>query len=76
MGDPRVGELGLKGLDRVRDKINARILKRDGIKEYTLDTDAMEVMGEEADALFSYNGNKGYMPMLGFLYETSVCIYD
>ena len=57
MGDPKVGELGLKGWDRVRDKINARMLKRDGIKGYTLDADATEVMGEKADALFTYNGN-------------------
>jgi len=76
MGDPRSGQLGLEGLDRVRDKINERVLKRDGIKEYTLDADATEIIGEKADALFTYNGNKGYMPMLGFLYETPLCIYD
>ena len=76
MGDLKVGQLGLEGLDRVRDKINERILKRDGIKEYTLDPDATEIIGEKADALFSYNGEKGYMPMFGFLYETPVCIYD
>jgi hypothetical protein len=76
MGDPKSGELGLKGLDRVRDKINGRILRRDGIKEYTLDADATEIIGEKADALFTYNGNKGYMPMLGFLYENGVCLYD
>ena len=76
MGDPKAGQLGLEGLDRVRDKINERILKRDGIKEYTLDADATEIIGEKADALFTYNGNKGYMPMLGFLYETPVCLYD
>jgi hypothetical protein len=67
---------GLEGLDRVRDKINGRLLKKDGIKEYTLDADATEIIGEKADALFTYNGNKGYMPMLGFLYETPLCIYD
>ncbi len=76
MGDPKAGQLGLEGLDRVRDKINERILKRDGIKGYTLDADATEIIGEKADALFTYNGNKGYMPMLGFLYETPVCLYD
>ena len=76
MGDPNRGQLGLRGLDRVRGKINGRILKRDGIKEYTLDADATEIIGEKADALFTYHGNKGYMPMLGFLYETPVCIYD
>jgi len=76
MGDPKTGQLGLKGLDTVRDKMNERILRRDGIKEYTLDADATEIIGEKADALFTYNGNKGYMPMLGFLYETSVCLLD
>jgi hypothetical protein len=35
MGDPKTGQLGLTGLDQVRDKINERILKRDGKKEYT-----------------------------------------
>ena len=76
MGDPKRGPLGLEGLDRVRDRINERILRRDGIKEYTLDADATELIGEKADALFTYNGNKGYMPVAGFLYETPVCLYD
>jgi len=76
MGDPKSGQLGLEGLDRVRDKINERVLKKDGIREYTLDADATEIMGEKTDALFTYNGNKGYMPMLGFLYETPLCLYD
>ena len=76
MGDPSRGQEGLKGLGEVRDKISGRILKRDGIKEYTLDADATEIIGEKADALFTYNGNKGYMPMLGFLYEAAICLYD
>jgi hypothetical protein len=76
MGDPNRGQEGLKGLGEVRDKINGRILKRDEIREYTLDPDATEIIGEKADALFTYNKNKGYMPTLGFLYETPVCIYD
>ena len=76
MGDPNRGKLGLEGLDRVRGKINERILRRDGIKEYTLDVDATEIIGEKADALLTYNWNKGYMPVAGFLYETPVCLYD
>lgn len=76
MGEPTGGEAGLEGLDRVRGKINERILRRDGMKEYTLDADATEIIGEKADALFTYNGNKGYMPVAGFLYETGVCLYD
>jgi hypothetical protein len=76
MGDPNRGKPGLEGLDRVRGKINERILRRDGVKEYTLDADAMEITGEKADALFTYNGDRGYMPVAGFLYETPVCLYD
>jgi hypothetical protein len=76
MGDPRSGQMDLTGLDDVMGKINERILRRDGITEYTLDADATEIMGEKADALFTYNGNKGYMPMVGYLYETPICIYD
>jgi hypothetical protein len=41
-----------------------------------LDADATEIIGEKADALFTYNWNKGYMPVAGFLYETPVCVYD
>jgi hypothetical protein len=76
MGDPGSGGAGLEGLDQVRGKVNARILRRDGIKEYTLDADALEIVGEKAEAFFTYKGNKGYMPMAGFLYETPVCLYD
>jgi len=76
MGEPRRGQEGLKGLGEVRDKINGRILKRDGIRQYTLDADATEIVGEKAEALFTYHGNKGYMPMVGYLYETGVCLYD
>ncbi len=76
MGDPSSGQVGLTGLDKVRCKINERILKREGVTEYTLDADATEIIGEKAEALFTYNGNKGYMPMVGYLYESPICIYD
>jgi len=76
MGEHKGGQIGLMGLDQVREKINERILRRDGITEYTLDADATEIIGEKAEALFTYHGNKGYMPMVGFLYETPVCVYD
>tara|TARA_B100001964_G_C14105245_1_gene541188 strand:+ start:650 stop:769 length:120 start_codon:yes stop_codon:yes gene_type:complete len=37
MGDPKSG---LKSFDKVRNLINERILRRDGIEKYTLDADA------------------------------------
>ena len=76
MGEPKAGALGLDGLDRLRDKINERILRRDGMTEYTLDPDATEIIGEKAEAFFTYTGDKGYMPMVGYLYEAGICVYD
>lgn len=76
MGSPELGQSGLKGLDEVRKVINHRVMRRDKLTEYTLDADATEVTGNKAEAYFTYNNNKGYMPMLGFLYELNLCIYD
>jgi len=76
MGDPQTGHAGLVGLGRVRDALNARLLRRDGVAEYTLDVDATFVVGEQRDAHWSYLGERGYMPMLGFVFETPVCLVD
>lgn len=76
MGDIESGQLGLKGLGDVRDVLNQRIMKRDETKEYTLDADAMEIIAGKDDAMYTYKGNQGYMPMAGFLYETGICIHD
>lgn len=76
MGNRETGQLGLKGLGEVRDKLNHRIMKRDTTLAYTLDADAMEIRGEKEDAFYTYKGNKGYMPMAGFLYELGLCIND
>ena len=76
MGDPDKGQAGLLGLGSVRDEINRRILRRDGISEYTLDADATLVLAEKQDARMSYKGLQGYMPMLGFLFEAGVCLLD
>jgi hypothetical protein len=76
MGNLEAGQEGLKGLGEVRDKLNHRMMKRDKTEAYTLDADAMEITGEKAEAQYTYNGNKGYMPMAGFIYELKLCIYD
>jgi hypothetical protein len=52
------------------------MMKRDKTEAYTLDADATEIIGEKAEAYYTYRGNKGYMPMAGFIYELKLCIYD
>jgi len=61
MGDPTTGQAGLVGLGQVRD---------------TLDVDATLIEAEKRNAQWSYQGVKGYMPLLGFLFETSICLVD
>ena len=36
----------------------------------------MQVEGEKQDAHITYQGVRGYMPMLGYLYESGVCLVD
>lgn len=76
MGDPQRGQAGLVGLGQGRDDVNARLLRRDGHTTYTLDADATLVEGEKRDAHWSYTGVRGYMPLLGVLFETPVCLVD
>ena len=76
MGDAGTGRAGLLGLGTVRDALTHRLLRRDAQKDYTLDMDATQVEGEKHDAQFSYLGKKGYMPMLGYLFEPGICLLD
>lgn len=76
MGDPMKDQQGLRGLGEIRDVTNHRIIRRDARGEYTLDADATGIYGEKAEAFYTYTGDKGYMPVLGFLYELGICIYD
>jgi hypothetical protein len=76
MGDPQTDQAGLHGLGQVRDLLNLRLLRHDGINEYTLDADAMQIEAEKQEAHHTYQGVKGYMPLLGFLFETPVCLLE
>jgi hypothetical protein len=76
MGSTEHGQSGLIGLGEVRDAVTQRILRRDAATDYTLDADATQIEGEKRDAQFTYQGVKGYMPMLGFLFESGLCLYD
>jgi hypothetical protein len=76
MGNPETGRAGLVGLGQVRDTLNARLLRHDGHETYTLDVDATLIEAAKRDARWSDHGVKGYMPMLGFLFETPICLVE
>ncbi len=76
LGDPQTEYAGLVGLGQVRDTVNARLLRREGHETSTLDVDATLIEGEKRDAHWSYLGVRGYMPLLGFLFEPPVCLVE
>ncbi|TKB80697.1 MAG: IS1380 family transposase [Nitrospira sp.] len=76
MGEARTGPAGLVGLGQVRDVLNARLLRRDGDATYTLDADATLIEAEKREAQWRDQQVRGSMPMLGFLFETPVCLVD
>ena len=67
---------GLAGLGQVNHYMVTEGLKRDQRKEYTLDIDAVVVASEKAEAQWTYKKEKGYQPLLGFLFELGWLIRD
>ena len=67
---------GLKGLDRINRRAVAARIRQTGITALTLDGDASQTVAEKGSAHFTYQGEQGYMPMIGHLAETGVVIYD
>lgn len=67
---------GLSGLGKVNQHMVAEILKRDKRTEYTLDTDATVIESEKEEAKWTYKKEKGYQPLLGFLFELGLVLGD
>jgi len=67
---------GLWGLGRVNNHVVAEVLKRDWRSEYTLDSDTSVIEAEKAEAQWSYQKEKGYQPLLGFLFELGLVLGD
>jgi hypothetical protein len=73
----RMGEgKGLLGLAGVNRGLLKRALKHDGIKEYTLDIDATQIIAEKDEAKWTYKGERGYMPIVGHLAENGLVVGD
>lgn len=64
----------LMGLKRIHKNFSRRILKRAKEEEFTLDIDATEIEANKWEAEYTYKGQKGYMPIMGFLVELDWCI--
>ncbi len=80
MGDwlRRLGEhsRGLPGLGRVRKHGVDEVLKRHARTEYRLDVDATVIEAAKEAAQWTYKKEKGYRPLLGFLFEPSLIVAD
>lgn len=74
----RMGESGrgLNGLASVNRHEVAEVLRRDTRTEYTLDTDATVIEAEKEEAKWTYKKEKGYQPLLGFLFELGLALGD
>ena len=67
---------GLSGLGRANHRIVTEVLKRDKRTEYTLDTDATVIESGKEKAKWTYKKEKGYQPLLGFLFELGLILED
>jgi hypothetical protein len=67
---------GLAGLDRINRRLVAAVLRGAGATEHTLDADATQIVAEKESAKITYQGEQGYMPMVGHLAETGVVVHE
>jgi len=63
----------IRDIKIINDNFTVRIAKRTERKGLTLDIDAMEITADKFEAEYTYKGNKGYMPILGFIPELDWC---
>jgi len=65
---------GLRRLGRVGKLMLRRALELEPATDYTLDIDASQIVAEKIAALWTYKGEKGYMPILGTLAENGLIL--
>lgn len=70
------GNGGLDDLEKVQQALIKQGMKKDGIKEYSLDIDATGIEAEKESAKMTYKGFTGYMPIVGHLAENGLVIGD
>jgi len=68
--------IGMMGLNTVGILLVKKTLRKDDHIEFTLDIDATAMESEKKEAKMTYLGFRGYMPILGYIAENGLCIYD
>ncbi len=68
----RFGDLDVpKRITRSKTRLQALLQSAlHGRKKVTLDIDATDIVAHKADAKWTYNKNKGFMPMVGHIADT------
>ncbi len=67
---------GLLGLGKTSQHVAGGVLRKDNGTEYILDSDASVIEAEKAEAQWTYKKEKGYQPLLGFLFELGLVLGD
>lgn len=67
---------GLDALKVVQNKQLKWTMKREARTAYTLDIDASQIVAEKYAAHYTYQHEKGYMPMLGHLAENGLLVHE
>ena len=65
---------GLEGLATVQRRVLAWGLRRTSSRAFTLDIDATQIVAEKREALRTYKGEVGYMPIVGHLAENGLVV--
>ncbi len=63
-------------MKKIIEYLNKEIIKRDDVRDYTLDVDATMIETEKNEAEMTYKGYRGNSVLLSFIPELDICIYD
>jgi hypothetical protein len=66
--------VGLRGLERINQRVVERELAKEEGSDYTLDTDATIIEAEKRSAAMTYKGMKGYSPLVSHLAENGLVL--
>ena len=65
---------GLRGLERINQRVVGLELGKEAGTDYTLDTDATVIEAEKQAAAMTYKGMKGYSPLVSHLAENGLVL--